>query len=108
MSNLFKPIFATKDKILNNPISNGSFYVATDTKENFVDVNGVRIKITDTNLLLGDQFLSSAIKAGDKYLSGQITANKTASESADKYLSGILANQPSTSTITNRRSISQC
>ena len=43
----FKPVYATKDQITVSPISNGSFYISTDTGESFFDISGSRIQINE-------------------------------------------------------------
>ena len=50
MSNsaIFKPIFATSEKISSSSINNGSFYVATDNGEAYLDIQGNRVKLINT------------------------------------------------------------
>ena len=44
----FKPIFATSEKIISSSINNGSFYVATDNGEAYLDIQGNRVKLINT------------------------------------------------------------
>lgn len=45
----FRPCYGTKAQIDSTPIVNGQFLVTTDTGEAFVDINGVRVKISGSS-----------------------------------------------------------
>lgn len=51
----FKPIYATLEKISENPIVNGSFYISTDTGRSFFDINNTRVEINKNIEILADE-----------------------------------------------------
>lgn len=51
---IFVPIEATEEKIKNNSITNGAFYVSNDTFKIFADLNGKRLDLTDIIFLNTD------------------------------------------------------
>lgn len=50
-SHRFQPIYAVKEKILLNQISNGTFYIASDTGDMYFDVNNERISLASNNIV---------------------------------------------------------
>lgn len=50
----FTPVFGIKDRILNSSVTNGYFYVSTDTNEAYFDINNERHELSSKQITILD------------------------------------------------------